>query len=40
MIGFYLVLFGGISLVAGIVTMLDWFARRQKRRAHRSSQPS
>ena len=33
----WLVMFGGIALVMGIVTLLDWFGQRQRRqREHKS----
>ncbi len=34
MTGVYILL-GGITLVAGIVTLLDWLGERQERRAHK-----
>jgi hypothetical protein len=34
MTGIY-ILFGGIALFAGTITLLDWLARRQKHQAHR-----
>ena len=34
MTGVYILL-GGITLVAGIVTLLDWLGRRQQRKAHK-----
>ena len=35
MTGFF-ILFGGITLFAGIITVLDWLGRRQRRKAHKS----
>ena len=34
MTGVYILL-GGITLVAGIVTLLDWLGQRQERKAHK-----
>ena len=34
MAGVYILL-GGITLVAGIVTLLAWLGRRQQRKAHK-----
>lgn len=35
MIGIY-ILFGGMALFVGTIMVLDWLARRQRRRAHKS----
>lgn len=32
---FYIV-YGGIALFAGIITLMDWLAGRQRRRSHKS----
>lgn len=32
----FFILFGGITLFAGIITLMDWLAQRQRRRAHKS----
>ena len=29
----FLILYGGIALFAGIITLMDWLARRQERKA-------
>ena len=36
MFTFWLILFGGIALFAGIITAMDWLARRQRRKVQKS----
>jgi hypothetical protein len=37
----FVVLYGGIALVASVIILLDYFGRRQQRKAHRTgSSPS
>lgn len=32
----FLVMYGSIALIAGIITLMDWLARRQQRKAQKS----
>jgi hypothetical protein len=36
---FWLVLFGGIALFAGVITLLDWLARRKDRESEKRPTP-
>lgn len=36
MFTFWLILFGGMAVFAGIITLMDWLAGRQKRKAQKS----
>jgi hypothetical protein len=36
MFTFWVILFGGMGVFAGNITLMDWLARRQKRKAQKS----